>query len=45
MDGEMLGVGEGASRRVAETAAAAQAIERIRAQRDADRVRDEPVNA
>ena len=45
VDGEMLGVGEGASRRVAETDAAAQAIERIRAQRDADRVRDEPVNA
>jgi ribonuclease-3 len=45
VDGEMLGVGAGASRRVAETEAAAQAIERIRAQRDADRVRDEPVNA
>ncbi len=45
VDGEMLGVGEGASRRVAETAAAARAIERIRAQREADRARDEPVNA
>ena len=45
VDGEMLGVGEGASRRVAETDAAAQAIERIRAQRDAERARDEPVNA
>lgn len=45
VDGEMLGVGEGTSRRVAETDAAAQAIERIRAQREADRARDEPVNA
>jgi ribonuclease-3 len=45
VDGEMLGVGAGASRRVAETEAAAQAIERIRAQREADRARDEPVNA
>jgi ribonuclease III len=45
VDGEMLGVGAGASRRIAETAAAAQAIESIRAQRDVDRVRDEPVNA
>jgi ribonuclease-3 len=35
VDGEVLGVGEGPSRRVAETAAAAQAIERIRAQRAA----------
>ena len=35
VDGEVLGVGEGPSRRVAETAAAAQAIERIRAQRSA----------
>ncbi len=32
VDGEVLGVGEGPSRRVAETAAAAQAIKRIRAQ-------------
>lgn len=31
IDGEMLGVGEGPSRRAAETAAAAQAIERLRA--------------
>ena len=45
VDGEMLGVGEGASRRVAETAAAAQAIERIRAQKEPERARDEPVNA
>lgn len=49
VDGERLGVGEGASRRVAETDAAAQAIERIRGQRaadrDAGRVHDEPVNA
>lgn len=45
VDGELLGVGEGASRRVAETAAAAQAMERIRAERHHDRVRDEPVNA
>ena len=30
VDGEMLGVGEGPSRRVAETAAAAQAIDRLR---------------
>ncbi|MGK2852348.1 MAG: ribonuclease III [Candidatus Limnocylindrales bacterium] len=36
VDGEVLGVGEGLSRREAETAAAAQAIERIRARR-ADR--------
>jgi ribonuclease-3 len=43
VDGELLGVGEGASRRVAETAAAAEAIERIRAQRDAERPRDEAV--
>jgi ribonuclease-3 len=33
VDGEMLGVGEGPSRRTAETAAAAQAMERIRASR------------
>lgn len=33
VDGEVLGVGEGPSRRVAETAAAAQAIELIRARR------------
>ncbi|MFL5777729.1 MAG: ribonuclease III [Chloroflexota bacterium] len=31
IDGQVLGVGEGPSRRVAETAAAAQAIERLRA--------------
>jgi ribonuclease-3 len=45
VDGELLGVGEGASRRVAETAAAAQAIEHIRAQKEAERARDEGVNA
>lgn len=33
VDGEVLGIGEGLSRREAETAAAAQAIERIRAAR------------
>ena len=37
VDGESLGVGEGPSRRIAETAAAAQAIERIRAERAAER--------
>ena len=36
VDGEVLGIGEGLSRREAETAAAAQAIERIRSKR-ADR--------
>jgi ribonuclease-3 len=35
VDGEVLGSGEGPSRRTAETAAAAEAIERIRAQRAA----------
>jgi ribonuclease III len=35
VDGEMLGVGAGSSRREAETAAAAEAIERIRASRRA----------
>ena len=45
VDGEVLGVGEGPSRRVAETAAAAEAIERIRAERMAARPRDEAVNA
>ena len=43
MDGELLGVGEGASRRIAETAAAAEAIEHIRTQRELDRAYDEPV--
>jgi ribonuclease III len=38
VDGEMLGAGEGPSRRTAETFAAAQAIERIRAERAAERV-------
>ncbi|HET7167975.1 MAG TPA: ribonuclease III [Candidatus Limnocylindrales bacterium] len=33
VDGTVLGVGEGSSRRVAETAAASEAIERIRAER------------
>jgi ribonuclease III len=37
VDGEMLGAGEGPSRRTAETHAAAQAIERIRAERAAER--------
>ena len=41
MDGEVLGVGEGLSRREAETAAAAQAIERIRANRAARAARAE----
>jgi ribonuclease-3 len=43
--GEMLGVGDGSSRRIAETAAAAQAIERIRAQRSSARAQDETVTA
>ncbi|MGP1673749.1 MAG: ribonuclease III [Candidatus Limnocylindrales bacterium] len=33
VDGDVLGVGEGPSRRIAETAAAAEALERIRAER------------
>jgi ribonuclease-3 len=37
VDGELLGAGEGPSRRMAETGAAAQAIERIRAERAAER--------
>ena len=45
VDGEVLGIGEGPSRRIAETAAAAQAIERIRAQRLASRPLGEAVNA
>jgi ribonuclease-3 len=45
VDGEVLGVGEGPSRRVAETAAAAQAIERIWAERSANRPGDEAVHA
>jgi len=45
VDGEVLGVGEGPSRRVAETAAAAQAIERIWAERSATRPDDEAVHA
>jgi ribonuclease III len=45
VDGELLGVGEGASRRIAETAAAAEAIEHIRPQRELERARDEPVKA
>jgi ribonuclease-3 len=45
VDGEVLGVGEGPSRRVAETAAAAEAIERIRAERMAARSHDEAVKA
>ncbi|HET8786706.1 MAG TPA: ribonuclease III [Candidatus Limnocylindrales bacterium] len=38
VDGELLGVGEGPSRRTAETSAAAQAIEGIRAERAAERL-------
>ena len=38
VDGDLLGVGEGPSRRTAETSAAAQAIERIRAERAAERL-------
>ena len=45
VDGAMLGVGEGPSRRVAETAAAAEAIERIRADRSVDRHKDQVVTA
>ena len=37
VDGELFGAGEGPSRRTAETGAAAQAIERIRAERAAER--------
>ena len=37
IDGDRLGVGEGPSRRTAETAAAAQAIEQIRAEQAAER--------
>ena len=44
VDGEVLGVGEGPSRRIAETAAAAQAIERIRAERVAVQPRGEALN-
>jgi ribonuclease-3 len=44
VDGEVLGVGEGPSRRIAETAAAAQAIERIRAERNAVQPRGEALN-
>ena len=43
--GENLGVGEGSSRRIAETAAAAQAIDRIRTQRGTGRTQDETVTA
>ena len=45
VDGALLGVGEGASRRIAETAAAAEAIEHIRPHRELERARDEPVKA
>jgi ribonuclease-3 len=44
VDGTVLGVGEGPSRRIAETAAAAQAIERIRAERIAAQPRGEALN-
>jgi ribonuclease III len=36
VDGQLLGIGEGPSRRTAETAAASQAMERLRAQVEAD---------
>jgi len=36
VDGELLGVGEGPSRRTAETAAAAQALDRLRTVEEAD---------
>ncbi len=45
IDGEMLGIGQGSSRRIAETDAAAQAIDRIRAQRGTSRTHDETVTA
>ena len=45
VDGEVLGVGEGPSRRVAETAAAAQAIERIWAERSTSPPGDEAARA
>ncbi len=45
IDGELLGVGQGSSRRIAETDAAAQAIDRIRARRGASRTQDETVTA
>jgi ribonuclease III len=41
VDGEVLGEGQGPSRREAETAAAAQAIEHLRARRPADRATSE----
>ena len=44
VNGEVLGVGEGPSRRIAETSAAAQAIERIRAERAAVHPRGEALN-
>ncbi|MGH2477821.1 MAG: putative dsRNA-binding protein, partial [Candidatus Limnocylindrales bacterium] len=45
VDGTVLGVGEGPSRRIAETAAAAEAIERIRAERLASQVQHETAGA
>jgi ribonuclease-3 len=44
VDGKVLGVGEGPSRRIAETGAAAMAIERVRADRAAARPIDDVVN-
>ena len=38
MDGQPLGIGEGPSRRVAETAAAAEALEHLRSQLRAEAV-------
>ena len=37
MDGRVLGVGEGPSRRIAETSAAAEALDALRAERQAAR--------
>lgn len=45
VDGEVLGVGEGLSRRAAETAAAAQAMDAIRAARDGSPVSATPSDA
>ena len=44
VDGERLGVGEGSSRREAETAAAAEAIETIRRAQEASRTRSSPIS-
>ena len=44
VDGTMLGLGEGPSRRTAETAAASQAMERLRAIADAELARPDPAD-